>query len=61
MWFLCKYITRAGVSAESLSKLKVCIPDLETQQQIVDFLLALRTSSKKEEEAVQCLQRFKKS
>ena len=61
MRFLCKYTTRAGISAESLSKIKVRIPDLGTQQRIANSLIALRDLIEKLDESILALQNLKAS
>jgi len=61
MRFLCKYTTRAGISAESLSKVKVRIPDLNTQSRISDSLVSLKNLRLKVEGAIRNLQNLKQS
>jgi len=61
MRFLCKYTTRAGISAESLSKIKVRIPDLGTQQRIANSLISLRDLREKLDESILALQNLKAS
>ena len=61
MRFLCKYTTRAGISAESLTKIKVRIPDLGTQQRIANSLISLRDLREKLDESILALQNLKAS
>jgi len=61
MRFLCKYTTRAGISAEALSKVKVRIPDQGTQKKIADSLIAVREFCAIQGALVQNLQNIKKS
>jgi len=61
MRFLCKYTTRAGISAEALSKVKVRIPDQGTQRKIADSLIAVREFCAIQGALVQNLQNIKKS
>jgi type I restriction enzyme S subunit len=61
MRFLCKYTTRAGISAEALSKVKVRIPDQGTQRKIADSLVAVREFCVIQGALVQNLQNIKKS
>jgi type I restriction enzyme S subunit len=61
MRFLCKYTTRAGISAESLSQVRVHIPDLETQKRLTDSLLAVNRYRAAQEEAIKNLKNIKKS
>ena len=61
MRFLCKYTTRAGISAESLSKVKVRIPDQGTQRRLADSLIAVKEYRQTQEESVRSLQNIKKS
>ena len=61
MRFLCKYTTRAGISAESLSKVKVRIPSPKTQQQLADSLIAVREYCSTQSESMRHLIDIKKS
>ena len=61
MRFLCKYTTRAGISAESLSRVKVRIPDRKTQQRLADSLIAVKEYRATQEESVRNLNNIKKS
>jgi type I restriction enzyme, S subunit len=61
MRFLCKYTTRAGISAESLSKVRVRIPNPKTQQQLADSLIAVRQSCSTQDKSVRHLIDIKKS
>jgi restriction endonuclease S subunit len=61
MRFLCKYTTRAGISAESLSKVKVRIPDQRTQQQLANSLIAVNEFRTTQEKSVRNLKNVKKA
>lgn len=61
MRFLCKYTTRAGISAESLSQVRVHIPDQETQKRLADSLLAINRYRAAQEEAIKNLKSIKKA
>ena len=61
MRFLCKYTTRAGISAESLSRVKVRIPNPKTQQQLADSLIAVREYCSIQGESMRHLIDIKKS
>jgi type I restriction enzyme S subunit len=61
MRFLCKYTTRAGISAESLSRVKVRIPDQSTQQQLANSLIAVNEFRTTQEESVRNLKNVKRA
>ncbi len=61
MRFLCKYTTRAGISAESLSRVKVRIPDPSTQQQLANSLIAVNEFRTTQEESVRNLKNIKRA
>jgi type I restriction enzyme S subunit len=61
MRFLCKYTTRAGISAESLSRVKIRIPDNKTQQRLAGSLIAVKEYRATQEESLQNLKNIKKS
>ena len=61
MRYLCKYTTRAGISAESLSKVKVCIPNPSTQRKIADSLIAFSDLIRRLNKSIRALQNLKAS
>ncbi len=58
---LCKYTTRAGISAESLGKVEIMIPPLNVQKNIINTLSSLKQLISAVDQSINSLKNLKQS